>query len=497
MSEIKKYKKEIIEFIDFLLQLAQNERLMDVNRCLLAQDLYFDVSSLYSYIFFKYSDEKNISQNILTFSTFKKFIEEDLEIKITDEILLKIFDFYSITNFYEGERYLDYLEFSDIFYPRYNLKLRKYLQQRIGLNKEIKALNDITKKLLKKLFIRQINMVKYLIHYNDIMKIDCLELFNIISNNNIFLTKKDLINLFNKENIFYTKEDINSIMTSLSFNNKFFYSNKNANIEEGIYYQSFENIFNIPKKIFSIKPLTNIDKISIMKSIILNSIYQEKKIEEAKILIVNREDFDFNILLKLFLNGNNDNKNEIIEFTFFLNKLNLSLDEIEQELLLRRIDLLRKRYLYKSDLFDFFIPFDKEYRDKINNDLKNNIYNNKNSKKTFSKGTMIFINNLINVVVKGEKEINNKKMKLNNDIEFVENIFNEICKMSKDNNDGEKKENDFHDYFNSEQLFKYFKEQLNMEISENEMYLFFIRLDKLRRGRIEILEFSDEMKNIP
>lgn len=496
MSEIKKYKKEIIEFIDFLLQLAQNERLMDVNRCLLAQDLYFDVSSLYNYIFFKYSEEKNISKNILTFSKFKKFIEEDLEININDEILLKIFDFYSITNFYEGERYLDYLEFCDIFYPRYNVNLRKYLQQRNGLNKEIKTLNDITKKLLKKLFIREINIVKYLIHYNDIMKIDCLELFNIISNNNIFITKKDIINLFNKENIFYTKEDINSIMTSLSFNNKHFYSNKNANIEEGIYYKSFENIFNIPKKIIPIKPLTNNDKIYIMKSIILNSIYQEKKIEEAKILIVNREDFDFNILLKLFINENSNNKTEIIEFNLFLKKLNLNLDEIEQELLLRRIDLLRKRFLYKSDLFDFFIPFDKEYRDKINNDLKNN---NKNRKNMFSKGTMIFINNLINIVIKGEKELNIKKMKLNNDIEFIENIFNEICKMpiDKDNNIEEKEENVFYDYFNAEQLFKYFKEKLNVEISENEMYLFFIRLDKLRRGKIEILEFSDEMKSIP
>ena len=498
MSEIKKYRKEILEFIDFLLQLAQNERLMDVNRCLLAQDLYFDVISLYNYIFFKFSEEKNISKNILTSSTFKKFIEEDLEIEISIDILIKIFDFYSKTNFYEGERYLDYLEFSDIFYPRYNINLRKYLQQRNGLNKELKALNDITKKLLQKLFIRQINIVKYLIHYNDIMKIDCLELFNIISNNNIFITKIDLINLFNRENIFFTKEDLNSIITSLSFNNKHFYSNKNTNIEEGIYYQSFENIFNIPKKILPIKPLSNNDKISIVKSIILNSIYQEKKIEEAKILIVNREDFDFNILLKLFLNENNDNKNEIIEFNFFLKKLNLSLDEIEQELLLRRIDLLRKRFLYKSDLFDFFIPFDKEYRDKINNDLKKNINNNKNLKKSFSKGTMIFINNLINVVIKGEKEINMKKMKLNNDIEFIENIFNEICKIPKDkeNSIEGKEENNFHDYFIVEQLFKYFKEKLNMEISENEMYLFFIRLDKLRRGRIEILEFSDEMKSI-
>ena len=232
-----------------------------------------------------------------------------------------------------------------------------------------------------------------------------------------------------------------------------------------------------------------------MKSIIMDSIYQEKKVEEAKELIVKREDFNFNSLLNLFIKENIDK----IEFDYFIKKLNLSLDETEYELLLRRIDLLRKRYLYKSDLFEFFIPFSEQCRDKIKNDVNKDININMNLKHSFSKGTMIFINNLINVVIKGEKELNMKKMKLNNDIEFIENIFNEICKMpiDKDNNIEEKEENVFYDYFNAEQLFKYFKEKLNVEISENEMYLFFIRLDKLRRGKIEILEFSDEMKSIP
>ena len=137
MSEIKYNNKDIDEFIDLLLQLAQNERLMDINRCLLAQDLYFDISSLYNYIFFKFSEDKNINNNIITLSTFKKFISDELDIQINDEIILKLFDFYSKPNFYGRERYLDFLEFSDIFYPRYNLNLRKYLQSRNGLNKDI------------------------------------------------------------------------------------------------------------------------------------------------------------------------------------------------------------------------------------------------------------------------------------------------------------------------------------------------------------------------
>ena len=496
MSETKINKEDIDEFIDLLLQLAQNERLMDINRCLLAQDLYFDISSLYNYIFFKFSEEKNIDNNIITFSTLKKFISEDLDIQINDEILGKIFDFYSKPNYFGRERYLEYIEFIDIFYPRYNLNLRKYLQSRNGLNKDIKELNSITKMLLQKLFVRQINFVKYLFHYNDKVKIDCKNLFKIISKEKIFITKGDLINLFNKESIYFTEEDINSIMASLSYINRHFYSNKKiSNIEEGIYYKSFENIFNIQKKVFSIKPLTNNDKISIIKSIILNSIYQEKKVEEAKSLIVNRDDFNINILLNLFTNENNEEK---IEFNTFIKKMKLNLDEIEYELLLRRIDLLRKRFLYKSDLFDFFIPFDKDIRNKIKNDFENNRNINKdiNSKNCFSKGTMIFINNLINVVIKGEKEINMKKIKLNNDEEFIENIFNEICDMPKNENEINSEIKIFDKYFTAGQLFKYLKDKLNVELPEKELILFFIRLDKFRRGRIEFLEFSDEMKYI-
>jgi hypothetical protein len=496
MTEIKCNKEDIDEFIDLLLQLAQNERLMDINRCLLSQDLYFDISSLYNYIFFKFSEEKNIDNNIITFSTLKKFISDDLDIQINDEILGKIFDFYSKPNYFGRERYLEYIEFIDIFYPRYNLNLRKYLQSRNGLNKDIKELNSITKMLLQKLFVRQINFVKYLFHYNDKVKIDCKNLFKIISKEKIFITKGDLINLFNKESIYFTEEDINSIMASLSYINRHFYSNKKiSNIEEGIYYKSFENIFNIQKKVFSIKPLTNNDKISIIKSIILNSIYQEKKVEEAKSLIVNRDDFNINILLNLFTNENNEEK---IEFNTFIKKMKLNLDEIEYELLLRRIDLLRKRFLYKSDLFDFFIPFDKDIRNKIKNDFENNRNINKdiNSKNCFSKGTMIFINNLINVVIKGEKEINMKKIKLNNDEEFIENIFNEICDMPKNENEINSEIKIFDKYFTAGQLFKYLKDKLNVELPEKELILFFIRLDKFRRGRIEFLEFSDEMKYI-
>ena len=241
------------------------------------------------------------------------------------------------------------------------------------------------------------------------------------------------------------------------------------------------------------KSLTYDDKICAFKSIILNTIYQEKKIEETKISIIKRKDFNFIDLFNIFVDDNDLEKSKTIEFENFLEKLNININEIERELLLRRIDLLRKRYINKSDLFDFFVPFNKEFREEKNIKI-NKERENKEIK--FSKGTLILINHLINVIIKGEKDLNLKKMKLDGENEFIEKVFNDICNIKiKNINDG--KDNNINKgYFGKEELYKFLLERLNLDISENDMILFFIRLDKLRREKIEILEFSDEMKCI-
>lgn len=42
-----------------------------------------------------------------------------------------------------------------------------------------------------------------------------------------------------------------------------------------------------------------------------------------------------------------------IEFDYFLSKLKISLNNLEKELLLKRIDLTRKGYIKKNELYDF------------------------------------------------------------------------------------------------------------------------------------------------
>ena len=176
----------------------------------------------------------------------------------------------------------------------------------------------------------------------------------------------NFINLYHNE-IYYTEEDINSIITSLSINRLII--NKNENYIEGISKTTFTNIFNINKKssfsfTFSLKNISFLktrDKNDILKTIIINTIEQEKKIEEAKTAIITRNDFDINKIISFFFNDKKDN----IEYDFFLNKYNISLylNYLEKELLFRRIDLNRKGFINKSELFDFFVPFKKKYRD--------------------------------------------------------------------------------------------------------------------------------------
>ena len=511
-------KYEIKYFVELLLQYAQEEKLNDNNRCLLAQDLYFDVCSLYNYILYNFSEKNNISENIIIFSAIKKFLQIDLNISINDEILSKFFDFYSSKNNIDNitnERYLEYIQFVDIFYPRYNLQLRRFLQQRNGLNNYIKKLDNITKSILQKLFIGEINKIKNM-HFslNKFINFDSGEIFKIISNNKKFITKVDLIyffNLYNQDKINYTEEDINSIIYSLSLNRK--YNNDKKEYIEGITEEDFINIFNINKNknfILSISFKDNIfneqkDKNLLFFNLITKIIEQEKKIEEAKISIISRHDFDINRIINYLFNI--DDK---IEYNYFLDNFNLSLNDAEKDILFRRIDLTHKGYIDKADFFDFFVPFDMIYRKKIKKNILENS-NNENINNTnvnyinlnLSKGTIIYIQNLVNVVIKGEKEINTKKIELNGEDKFIENIFDEIVNMPDDNNNKdnseenpEEKEINYLDYFNKEKLYKYLTVKLNIKISDDELKLFFIRLDKLRRGKIKLLEFSDEMKYI-
>ena len=478
---------------------AQEERLIEINRCLLSQNLYFDVFSLYNYILFNSSDKDCISNNMITISILKKFIENNLVIKVNNEILSKLFDIYGENNIENNNliQFMDYSYFVDIFYPRYNFQLRRFLQERNGVNNNYKSLDNITLSLLKRLFIEEINRIKNLLFsLNNNINIRIEAIFKNISNHKKFITKEDLKNFFIKyyEELDYTEEDIKIIISSLTLNRYLIKDEKN--ITEGIIEENFVKIFNTNKNnsffTLSLNNFTfkdNNDKNELFLAIIENEVKQEIRIEEAKTSIINRNDFNINKIISILIPSNK----EKIELNNFLEILNISLNNLEKELLFKRIDLSRKGYLNKEELFDFFVPFNSYYREKIgkNNNENNNI---SDLKLNLSKGTNIYINNLFNIIIKGEKEINEKKIELNKDSQFIEKIFEEIIEIP---NLDEKDNTKYKDYFKKEQLYKYLTEKINIKITDNECDLLFNRFDKLKRGKIQVLEFCDEMKGIP
>ena len=494
MLEDKTQANEIQEFLELLIKYGQDERYSDNNRCLLAENLNFDVCSLYNYILFNFSVNNNFHENNITFSTFKNFLKIILNIKVHDKVLSKFFAFYSPKMGDNNEQYLEYVQFSEIFYPRYNYHLRKFLQYRTCLNNNIKSIDNTTKQLLRKLFVGEFKKINNIINtLNTFKYINNNDIFKRISNDKKIITKYDIINYINlyENKIIYKEEDINSIIISLSINKD--YNNEMYNIKEGITEDIFNNIFNINNNsTFSISFQDFVfnneetDHKALFISLIKRMIQQEKKIEESKILLISRNDFDINNIISLFIN----NKKDKIGFDYFLEKLNIgSLNNFEKELLLRRIDSTRKGYINKNDLFYFFVPFSK--LSEFNNYENNNEYTELN----LSKGTMIYIKNLIYVTIKEEKEINSKKKELNE--AFVENIFDEIANYSEVNNTNfGQKDNISIDFFNKEMLYKYLTEKLNLKIHDDEANLLFFRFDKFKRGKIKMLEFLDELNYI-
>ena len=357
-------------------------------------------------------------------------------------------------------------------------------------------MDNITLSLLKRLFIGEINRIKNLIFsLNNNINIRIEDIFKNISNYKKFITKEDLKNFFNKyyEELDYTEEDIKIIISSLTLNRYLIKDEKN--ITEGITEENFVKIFNTNKNnsffTLSLNNFTfkdNNDKNELFLSIIENVVKQEIRIEEAKTSIINRNDFNINKIISILIPSNK----EKIELNNFLEILNISLNNFEKELLFKRIDLSRKGYLNKDELFDFFVPINSYYKEKIekNNNEDNNI---SDLKLNLSKGTNIYINNLFNIIIKGEKEINEKKIELNNDSKFIEKIFEEIIEIP---NLDEKDNTKYKDYFKKEQLYKYLTEKINIKISDKECDLLFNRFDKLKRGKSQIREFSDEMKGI-
>ena len=206
----------------------------------------------------------------------------------------------------------------------------------------------------------------------------------------------------------------------------------------------------------------------------------ESKIEDAKINLSFNPDFNCEDAFRLFEMDDkgyldeNDLKNG-------LNLIGVFPTDQEVRLLMKRFDLQKRGNINFADFFDIIVPFEKNYRMRVENRCPNSCCPCR-CPEVFNPKTINDLKELFNLIINSEVEINNMRklfgtLRLN-----LRDIFGLVDK----NNCG---------FFSPEQLIEYLEE--NQMLNNNRQSdLLFIRLDKNRNGRIDFSEVEDETQTL-
>ena len=207
----------------------------------------------------------------------------------------------------------------------------------------------------------------------------------------------------------------------------------------------------------------------------------ESKLEDAKIRLAINPDFNCEDVFRIFDQNNKGflNKDDIKNG---LNLLGLFPTEKRLKLLMKRFDLEKNGYLNYNDFFDMIVPFEKNYRHRIENRLPNTCCPCDNSIDIFSEKTIYYLQNLFILIIDFEKEINDDR-KLLVDLRLK---LNDIFKLLDKNNKG---------YFEHNEMVEYFKDNGILE-NIRDADLLFIRLDKNRDGKIDYYEVAEELPTL-
>ena len=208
----------------------------------------------------------------------------------------------------------------------------------------------------------------------------------------------------------------------------------------------------------------------------------EKKIEDKKLKLSLCNDFNCEDAFCLF-EKNSKNFLEKEDLKEGLNLLNINPSKEEIDILMNKYSLKNNGILEFSDFFDIVVPFEKGYRNNVENRLPNSTYNSP-SLEIFSENTGKELKELFYLIINEENKLNSMRKEFSQSLKNVnlERIFNEIC--SNDNKN-----------FNEYDLLKYIK-QKGIFVDENYCDLLFIRLDCNRNGTVEFWEIAKEFKSV-
>ena len=205
----------------------------------------------------------------------------------------------------------------------------------------------------------------------------------------------------------------------------------------------------------------------------------ESQIEEAKIELAKKEDFSCADAFKIFVKDNNDYiTKDDLKYGLFL--LDLNVDDFIINLLFKRFDLNKKAELSYSDFFDMLIPFEKIYRDNIEQKTQKS-FSCEQSLNLISNETKEIIKNVFNIIINYEVEINEKRK----DLSILKRKLKDIFYLFDKKDIG---------FFGFEEFKKYIEENKLINDKNLNGDLLFIRLDKNRNGKIIFEELSDEFE---
>ena len=313
--------------------------------------------------------------------------------------------------------------------------------------------------------------------YNEIEKIFSFPNPNIqYDNNNIDNLNTNYLSTFLNK-IPPTNEDI------LTQTNKKFNINNNSKIGETISTQnsfSKNNQNKDPRKFPIVTPYE--DLITNLFEIIYRT---EIELEEIKKNICLRNDFNVEDAYRLFEsrpNGNDDLTE--VDLLNGLNCLGIYPTNSEVKLIMKRYSLLNNNTLNYSDFFDLIVPFDKDFRNMIEN-REASPYQPKYNKSDFFLGaTKKLIGDLFEKIIVSESKIEVIRKRITKC--FALNL-NDVASSIDTDKKG---------YLDNYNIRRFIKEKINKESTNRDCDFTFIRLDRNRDGKVDYADLINETKSL-
>ncbi len=217
-----------------------------------------------------------------------------------------------------------------------------------------------------------------------------------------------------------------------------------------------------------------------LKDYLKNLLAAEKEIEQIKINLALKQDFNVEDVYRIFRCNNKYNCIYNEDLRNGLKLLDIFTSDTDIKNLMKRFDSNKKGYLNFSEFFDMIVPFEKEYRIMIENRSSNNHIPPNCNPNVFLLSTKLILKNLFNTIIGLEDKFNNMKKRY----DTLRNNLNVIFKILDQSSFG-------YFFFNDLQ---YYLHQNKILGNIKDVDLLFLRLDKNKDGKVDFCEFEDELK---